>query len=195
MYTDILMNGTKRFVVAMSHPAEPGRFAQMGVLFELEELKEVSEQTNDQIKYICNHKVTGRVQVHQIVNPEAWESRETYLRVEGTIYDDSVSQQEVSSSNNDVQPGDVYSKSHGLLTVEKYCRRKEIIVTSARLTCDSPGAYYYGSKTYRGSEVCIDGDKVNLKVHCKSERRDSKSTTVVIVLTYFLCLYVCLCFG
>ena len=100
-----------------------------------------------------------------------------------------------SSSNNDVQPGDVYSKSHGLLTVEKYCRRKEIIVTSARLTCDSPGAYYYGSKTYRGSEVCIDGDKVNLKVHCKSNERDSKSIAFVIVLEYFLCLCVCLCLG
>ena len=41
MYTDILMNGSKRFVVSMSHPSEPGRFAQTGVLFELQELKEV----------------------------------------------------------------------------------------------------------------------------------------------------------
>ena len=89
MYTDILMNGSKRFVVSMSHPTESGRFAQTGVLFELEELKEVSEQTADQIKYICNHKVTGRVKIHRILNPEAWQSRETYLRVEGTIQDDS----------------------------------------------------------------------------------------------------------
>ena len=89
MYTDILMNGTKRFVVSMSHPTEKGRFAQMGVLFELEDLKEVSEMTADQIKYICNHKVTGRVKLHRILNPTAWTSRETYLRVEGTIIDDS----------------------------------------------------------------------------------------------------------
>lgn len=89
MYTDILMNGSKRFVVSMSHPTETGSFAQMGVLFELEELKEVSEQTGDQIKYICNHKVTGRVKIHRILNPEDWESRDTYLRVEGTISDDS----------------------------------------------------------------------------------------------------------
>ena len=89
MYTDILMNGTKRFVVTTSHPTEQGRFAQMGVLFELEDLKEVSEQTMDQIKYICNHKVTGRVRIHKILNPEAWESRDTYLKVEGTIFDDS----------------------------------------------------------------------------------------------------------
>lgn len=89
MYTDILMNGTKRFVVVTSHPTEQGRFAQTGVLFELEDLKEVSEQTADQIKYICNHKVTGRVTIHQVLNPEAWETRETYLKAEGTIHDDS----------------------------------------------------------------------------------------------------------
>lgn len=89
MYTDILMNGSKRFVVATSHPSEKGRFAQTGVLFELEDLKEVSEQTQDQIKYICNHKVTGRVTIHRVLNPEAWESRDTYLKVEGTIHDDS----------------------------------------------------------------------------------------------------------
>ena len=89
MYTDILMNGSKRFVVTTSHPTEKGRFAQTGVLFELEDLKEVSEQTADQIKYICNHKVTGRVTIHKVLNPEAWTTRETYLKVEGTIHDDS----------------------------------------------------------------------------------------------------------
>jgi len=88
MYSDILMDGTKRFVVSMSHPSESGRFAQTGVLFELQELKEVSELTGDNIKYVCNHKVTGRVKIHRILNPEAWTTRETYLRVEGTITDD-----------------------------------------------------------------------------------------------------------
>ena len=104
MYTDILMNGTKRFVVVTSHPTEQGRFAQTGVLFELEDLKEVSEQTADQIKYICNHKVTGRVTIHKVLNPEAWETRETYLKVEGTIHDDSGKNEEEKSSfpSNDV---------------------------------------------------------------------------------------------
>ncbi len=83
------MNGTKRFVVVTSHPTQQGRFAQTGVLFELEDLKEVSEQTKDQIKYICNHKVTGRVKINRVLNPEAWQSRETYLKVEGTVHDDS----------------------------------------------------------------------------------------------------------
>ena len=71
----------------MSHPSERGRFAEIGVLFELEDLKEVSEQTNDQVKYICSHRVTGRVKLHKILNPSAWESRETYLKVEGTLMD------------------------------------------------------------------------------------------------------------
>jgi Lon protease-like protein len=89
MYTDILMNGTKRFAVVMSHPTESGRFAQMAVLFELEDLKEVSERTADQIKYICSHRVTGRVKLHRVLNPHDWESRATYLRAEGTLIDDS----------------------------------------------------------------------------------------------------------
>lgn len=89
MYNDILMNGSKRFVVAMCHPSEEGRFAQMGVLFSLEELKEVSEMTADRVKYICNHRVTGRVKLHKVLNPEVWESRETYLKVKGTIIDDT----------------------------------------------------------------------------------------------------------
>jgi len=35
-------------------PTDAGRFAQTGVLFELQDLKKVSEQTSDAIKYICN---------------------------------------------------------------------------------------------------------------------------------------------
>jgi Lon protease-like protein len=89
MYNDILMNGSKRFVVSMCHPAEEGRFASVGVLFSLEELKEVSEMTGDRVKYICNHRVTGRVRLHEVLNPEAWESRDTYLKVRGTIIDDT----------------------------------------------------------------------------------------------------------
>jgi Lon protease-like protein len=85
MYSDILMNGSKRFVVSMSHPIEPGQFASMGVLFELDKLQEVSEQTNDAVKYICDHKVTRRVKIHRIINPEAWETRKTYLKTEATI--------------------------------------------------------------------------------------------------------------
>lgn len=105
MYTDILMNGSKRFCVVTSHPTEEGRFAKTGVLFELEDLKEVSEQTQDQIKYICNHKVTGRVTINKILNPEAWETRATYLKAEGTIHDDSGKDEE---PKDEPQAGNVY---------------------------------------------------------------------------------------
>ena len=84
LYNDILMNGSKRFIVSMSHPTQEGTFAETGVIFQLLDLKEVSGLTGDQIKYICNHRVVGRVQLHRILNPEAWKTRETYLRVEAT---------------------------------------------------------------------------------------------------------------
>jgi len=105
MYTDILMNGSKRFCVVTSHPTEEGRFAETGVLFELEDLKEVSEQTQDQIKYICTHKVTGRVTIGKILNPEAWETRDTYLKAEATIHDDSGKDAE---PKDEALAGDVY---------------------------------------------------------------------------------------
>jgi hypothetical protein len=106
MYSDILLNGTKRFAVSMSHPTEAGRFATMAVLFELQDLKEVSEQTGDRIKYICNHKVTGRVKLHRVINPHAWESRDTYLRVEGTLIDDSGKKNKNSNSNSNIKRGE-----------------------------------------------------------------------------------------
>lgn len=126
MYTDILMNGSKRFVVSMSHPTEKGRFAQMGVLFELEDLKEVSEMTADQIKYICNHKVTGRVKLHRILNPSAWTSRDTYLRVEGTIYDDSGKDESQSNEEEetDEEGGDDVYAAVAAASTPKYTKEE-----------------------------------------------------------------------
>jgi hypothetical protein len=79
------MNGSKRFAVTLCHPSEPGKFAQIGVIFHLEDLKEVSEMTADKVKYICDHRIADRVQIHRILNPEAWGTRETYLKVEAKI--------------------------------------------------------------------------------------------------------------
>ena len=121
MYSDILMNGTKRFVVSMSHPSEPGRFATYGVVFELLDLKEVSEQTRDQIKYICSHKVTGRVKLHRVLNPEAWESRETYLRVEGTLLVDDEEREATEEKNTNVY-GELAAAVPGNPTEEKKLR-------------------------------------------------------------------------
>ncbi|KAL3801023.1 hypothetical protein HJC23_002316 [Cyclotella cryptica] len=106
MYNDILMNGSKRFVVSMCHPSEEGRFAKVGVLFSLEELKEVSEMTEDRVKYICNHRVTGRVRLHEVINPEAWEKRDTYLKVKGTIIDDTGFYSKTQQSDDDDEEDD-----------------------------------------------------------------------------------------
>jgi len=101
MYSDILMNGSKRFVVCMNHPNEAGVFAKTGVLFELEELKEVSEQTQDKVKYVCSHKLTGRVELHRILNPQSWEKADTYLKVEGTITYDNEMEPNPSTNSKD----------------------------------------------------------------------------------------------
>jgi Lon protease-like protein len=55
MYGDILFNGSRRFVVPVSNP-ETGALASVAPVFYLEDLKEVSEQTKDQVKYVCSHK-------------------------------------------------------------------------------------------------------------------------------------------
>merc|ERR1712228_28964 len=81
-----------------------GTFATIGVLFQLEDLREVSEQTNDQVKYICNHRVIGRVEIHKILNPEVWSSRDTYLKVEGSVLvedDDESSDADEEDSSTD----------------------------------------------------------------------------------------------
>lgn len=69
--------------------------------------------------------------------------------------------------NQDQQEQESYPENHGLQTVARYCPKRMVEVTEVRVTCDSPGAYYYGSKTYRSSEVCIYGDKVNVNAQGK----------------------------
>lgn len=58
----------------------------------------------DAIKYICNHKVTGRVKIHKILNPSAWKTRATYLKCEGTIIDESLPAGEQTQKDEEV-PG------------------------------------------------------------------------------------------
>lgn len=118
MYTDILMNGSKRFVVAMSHPEEPGVFAQTGVIFYLDDLKEVSEETGDQIKYICTHKVTERVKLEKILNPEVYSTRESYLKVQGLILkeDEDDEQEEQKEAMDENVKDDVYQQLVGAIS-------------------------------------------------------------------------------
>jgi Lon protease-like protein len=79
MYSDILFNGSRRFAVPVSNP-ETGRLANVAPVFYLEDLKEVSEQTDDAVKYVCSHKVIGRVRINRTLNDKVWSDRTTYLK-------------------------------------------------------------------------------------------------------------------
>jgi len=87
MYNDILFNGARRFAV-VNVDANTGRFAEVGVVFYLDDLKEVSEQTDDRVKYVGTHSVKGRVQIKNVLNPKVGATRETYLRAEVEEFDD-----------------------------------------------------------------------------------------------------------
>jgi len=88
MYNDILFNGARRFMVTNVDP-ESGALAEVGVVFYLDELKEVSEQTQDRVKYIGQHRVIDRVRLKKVLNPEVISTGETYLKAEVEVLHDS----------------------------------------------------------------------------------------------------------
>lgn len=68
-------------VVAPS-PEDENVFAEVGVVFYLDDLTDVSEESADEVKYICNHRILGRVRILRVLNPAAWEDQSTYLLAE-----------------------------------------------------------------------------------------------------------------
>lgn len=75
----------------------------------------------------------------------------------------------VSAGEKDSNQGKSKNNNNrGYHDVQPFCKRHYIQVTGVWLTCDTPGAYYYGSSAYRNSEVCMSGDKATLRVECKS---------------------------
>lgn len=68
-----------------------------------------------------------------------------------------------NGSNSNRQRG---NNKRGYQASEPFCRRNFVQVTGLWLTCDTPGAYYYGSSAYRNSEVCMSGDRANLEIQC-----------------------------
>lgn len=44
------------------------------------------------------------------------------------------------------------------------CSKEDFQVNAVYLVCDSPGAYYRGSSTYRDSTTCVYGDKARLQL-------------------------------
>jgi hypothetical protein len=71
------------------------------------------------------------------------------------------------SGSSSSSSGSTSSSTKGQLVVQPFCKKTNVRVTAVYLTCDSPGAYYYGSGNYRNSLVCMSDDKVNLRVECK----------------------------
>jgi hypothetical protein len=88
MYQDILTSGTKKFVVPFCHPTQSAKWATHGLLYEAVHVKEVADETNGVIQYQATHLVTKPILIKRILNPEAWESQETYLQVEGEVVKD-----------------------------------------------------------------------------------------------------------
>ena len=98
LYNDILFSGSRRFAVC-AFDSETGSLSEVGSVFYLKDLKEVSEQTGDAVKYVCEHEVVrttfaffarghdklvqviGRVRLTKILNPSAWRDASTYLKV------------------------------------------------------------------------------------------------------------------
>lgn len=105
MYNDILLSGGRRFIVPqMSQDEETGKYKipEVGVVFYLDDLREVSEQTNDQVKFVCKHTVIGRVRMKRVLNPRAFADASTYLRVEADDFVDSDEDVDCSSAEETV---------------------------------------------------------------------------------------------
>lgn len=104
MYNDILLSGSRSFAVTMVGP--DGSFAEYASIFYLDDLKEVSEQTKDQVKYVCQHKVTKRVRLKKVLNPSAWRDASTYLQVEveevEDVEDDASTEADIAELCNDM---------------------------------------------------------------------------------------------
>lgn len=88
LYQDILTSGTKKFVVPFCHPTQPAKWATHGLLYEAVHVKEVADETNGVIQYVVNHLVTKPILIKRILNPQVWETQETYLQVEGQVVKD-----------------------------------------------------------------------------------------------------------
>ncbi|CAE7571726.1 unnamed protein product [Symbiodinium sp. CCMP2592] len=113
LYDNILLSGSRRFVVCPVDPRSEDslRLGEVGVVFYLDDLKDLSEQTQDRVKYVCEHSVIGRVKLKRVLNPADWFSRSTYLRAEtdpvedtDTDVDSSLLEQEVMQLMRDLVP-------------------------------------------------------------------------------------------
>ena len=91
LYNDLLTRpSNRRFVVPLAHPYRSATFAQYGLLYQITDWQEVADETNGVFQYVCQHVVTYPVRIHSVLNPLAWQTRDTYLRVKATVEMDQV---------------------------------------------------------------------------------------------------------
>ncbi len=100
LYMDVLAKTPKEFVV--TSVSESGRLAAFGVIFRLDEVTDVAEQTGDQIKYLAKHTVVRRVKIQKLMNPEALGDTSSYLQaavepVEDDPHDEDFSKMEADA--------------------------------------------------------------------------------------------------
>jgi len=93
MYSDLLLAGKRRFLLPFTKSgpggdvdyaemaAEDRCFHSIGGIVHLDELREVSEETNGAVKYEARHTVVGLARVKQLLNPEAVYMRDENGRV------------------------------------------------------------------------------------------------------------------
>jgi len=107
MYDDLLASGARRFVVPFTRSlpggrvryaemlAEDRRLHEIGTVLQLDDLKEVSGQTGDAVKYVAKHSVRGRARLMRLLNPSALFKTDErgnkidYLRAEVVLLDDA----------------------------------------------------------------------------------------------------------
>ncbi|GKY93458.1 hypothetical protein MPSEU_000313300 [Mayamaea pseudoterrestris] len=70
----------------------------------------------------------------------------------------------------------------GSLDVQSTCNANKVKVRKFILLCDSPGAYYYGSNTYRNSRVCMSNDKANIQINFTISERYKGNGNVRVTL-------------
>ena len=73
------------------------------VIFYLDELKEVSEQTGDRVKYVGQHSVKGRVKLLKVLNPSVAATRETYLKAEVEELTDTDADEDATTAEEELR--------------------------------------------------------------------------------------------
>ena len=121
MYNDILFNGSRRFVVPMCDPQAQGHFSKYACVFYLDDLKEVSEQTNDQVKYVCSHTCVSVVRIERVVNDTVWGDRSSYLKGVCLEIGDYGKGGEEGADNSGASDDGEYTTKESML-VEKFTR-------------------------------------------------------------------------